>query len=98
MMGNFEFQNPWMLLLLLLIPLLIFLRIKRKKSADALKISSLKPFENSDSFLAKLKPLLYILRLISIFLIIIALARPQNVEMTSTVKSDKGVDIRSEEQ
>lgn len=92
-MGNFEFQNPWMLLLLLLIPLLIFLRVKRKKPVEALKISSLKPFENTDSFLGKLKPLLYILRLISIFLIIIALARPQIVEMTSTVKSDKGVDI-----
>lgn len=92
-MGNFEFQNPWLLLLLLLIPLLIFLRIKRKKPDDALKISSLKPFENSESLLAKFKPLLFVFRLIAIALMIIALARPQIVEMTSTVKSDKGIDI-----
>ncbi|MBA5629001.1 vWA domain-containing protein [Moheibacter lacus] len=92
-MGNFEFQNPWLLLLLLLIPLLIFLRIKRKKPDDALIISSLKPFENSESLLAKFKPLLFVFRLIAIALMIIALARPQIVEMTSTVKSDKGIDI-----
>ncbi len=92
-MGSFEFQNPWMLLLLLLIPLLIFLRIKRKKPDSALKMSSLKPFETTDSFLGKLKPMLYLMRLAAIFLIVIALARPQMVEMTSTVKSDKGVDI-----
>ena len=92
-MGNFEFQNPWMLLLLLLIPLLIYLRIKRKRPHSVLKISSLKPFETTDSFLGKLKPLLYVLRLATIALIVIALARPQIVEMTSTVKSDKGVDI-----
>ena len=92
-MGNFEFQNPWLLLLLLLIPLLLFLRFKRKKPQAALKISSLKPFENSDSFIGKLKPFLFVLRLVSIALIIIALARPQIVEMTSTVKSDKGIDI-----
>src|SRR5690606_37376865 len=92
-MGSFEFQKPWMLLLLLLIPLLIFLRIKRKKPDSALKMSSLKPFETTDSFLGKLKPMLYLMRLAAIFLIVIALARPQMVEMTSTVKSDKGVDI-----
>src|SRR5690606_27178 len=92
-MGNFEFQNPWLLLLLLLIPLLIFLRIKRKKPDDAVKISSLKPFENSDSFIAKIKPILFVLRLFVIGLMVIALARPQIVEMSSTVKSDKGIDI-----
>jgi Ca-activated chloride channel family protein len=92
-MGNFEFQNPWLLLLLLLIPLLIYLRYKKKQNPPAVKISTLKPFENSESFLAKLKPLLFALRLAALSLMIIALARPQIVEMTSTVKSDKGVDI-----
>lgn len=92
-MGNFEFQNPWLLLLLLLIPLLIFLQIKRKKQVDGLKISSLKPFENAGSIWAHFKPLLFVLRLFVIGLMVIALARPQIVEMTSTVKSDKGIDI-----
>ncbi len=92
-MGNFEFQNPWLLLLLLLIPMLVFLRIKRKKPENALKISSLKPFEDSDSLIAKFKPLLFVLRLLAIAFMVIALARPQIVEMSSTVKSDKGIDI-----
>lgn len=92
-MGNFEFQNPWLLLLLLVIPLIIFIRIKRKNPQPAMKISSLKPFAESESFISKLKPILLVLRLIAIGLFIIALARPQIVEISSTVKSDKGVDI-----
>lgn len=92
-MGNFEFQNPWLLLLLLVIPLIIFIRIKRKNPQPAMKISSLKPFAKSESFISKLKPLLLVLRLMAIGLFIIALARPQIVEISSTVKSDKGVDI-----
>lgn len=92
-MGNFEFHNPWLLLLLLLIPVLIYLRIKKGKKNTAIQISSLKPFEGSDHFLGKIKPFLYVLRLISISLMIIALARPQIVKTTTTVKSEKGVDI-----
>lgn len=93
MTGNFEFQSPWLLLLLLLLPLMIYLRYRKKRAEPAVKISSLKPFENSVNFLSRLKPLLYFLRLTAIGLMIIALARPQIVEMTSTVKSDKGIDI-----
>lgn len=92
-MGNFEFQNPWLLLFLLIIPLIIFFRIKSRKPQPAMKISSLKPFAASESFLSKLKPFLFVLRLIAIALFVIALARPQIVEISSTVKSDKGVDI-----
>lgn len=92
-MGNFEFQNPWLLLLLLIIPLIIFFRIKKRSPQPAMKISSLKPFAASESFLSKLKPFLFVLRLVAIGLFIIALARPQVVEISSTVKSDKGVDI-----
>lgn len=92
-MGNFEFQNPWLLLFLLIIPLIIFIRMKRKNPQPAMKISSLKPFAEAESFLSKLKPLLLVLRLIAIGFFIVALARPQIVEISSTVKSDKGVDI-----
>ena len=93
MTGNFEFQNPWVLCLLILIPFLIYLKFKKRKQNDAVKISSLKPFGNSGSFLSQIKPLLYFLRILTIGFIIVALARPQIVEMTSTVKSDKGIDI-----
>lgn len=92
-MGNFEFQNPWLLLLLLIIPLIIFIRMKRKNPQPAMKISSLEPFADSESFMSKLKPFLLVFRLIAIGLFIIAIARPQIVEIGSTVKSDKGIDI-----
>lgn len=93
MTGNFEFQNPWLLLLLLVLPLMIYLRYRKEHPEQGVRISSLRPFENSGNFLASLRPLLYFLRLATIGLMIVALARPQIVEMTSTVKSDKGIDI-----
>lgn len=92
-MTSFEFQNPWWLLLLLLIPIMIYFKIKRKTPQPALHLPTLKAFHTHKSFLYYLKPLLYVLRLTAIALMIIALARPQNVEISSTVKSEKGVDI-----
>lgn len=92
-MRNFEFQNPWLLLLLLLIPLLIWLRYRNRNPDSAVKISTLKPFEFSDSWLGRLKPLLNILRWASLALLIVALARPRIVHTSSTVRSDHGIDI-----
>lgn len=92
-MGTFEFQNPWWLLLLLLIPFLVFQRIRKRKKQTAIHISTLKPFENTDNFLSQIKPILFIFRLLALGFIIIALARPQYVKSSSTVKSEKGVDI-----
>ncbi|MGB3454236.1 MAG: VWA domain-containing protein [Moheibacter sp.] len=93
MIGNFEFQFPWALLLLLLLPLLVYSHYRRKNKKAGVKISTLKPFENSHSFLTELKPFIYLLRILALALIIIALARPQIVEATTTVKSDQGIDI-----
>ena len=93
MIGNFEFQNPWFLLLLLLIPVLLYMRLKKKKTIPSVQISSLKPFEGSDDFLGKLKPYLFVLRLLALGLMVVALARPQIVKTTTSVRSDKGIDI-----
>lgn len=92
-MGNFEFQNPWWLLLFVAIPFLIFLKLRKKLPQSTLKMSSIKPFEQSRDLLIYFKPVLYVLRLAGISFLIIAMARPQNVEVSSTVKSDKGVDV-----
>jgi len=43
--------------------------------------------------LSKLKPVLYIFRLIAISLLIVALARPRNVSVSSRTKTNKGIDI-----
>lgn len=93
MIGNFEFQNPWFLLLLLLIPVLLYMRLKKKKTIPSVQISSLKPFEGSDDFLGKLKPYLFVLRLLALGFMVVALARPQIVKTTTSVRSDKGIDI-----
>lgn len=93
-MSNFEFQNPWLLLLLLLIPFLIFWQIKqRKKKKLAMQISTLRAFGNSKSALSNLRPILNILRILALALCIIALARPRIVDVSTKIKSDKGVDI-----
>lgn len=92
-MGSFEFQYPWVLLLLFTIPLLIYLQFRKKQDRGAVKISTLRPFRGASSLLGQMKPLLFVFRLIAIILMIFALARPQEVKMTTTVKTDKGVDI-----
>jgi len=71
----------------------LFLRFRKKPRRDAVKISTLRPFKDADSLLGKLRPLLYLFRLIALALMIFALARPRIVKMTTTVKTDKGVDI-----
>src|SRR5690606_33734534 len=45
------------------------------------------------SYLGKVKPLLFLLRLGALALIILGLARPQTVDVTSRTKSTQGIDI-----
>jgi len=94
MMGNnLEFTNPGFLWLLLVIPILAawyFFTIK--KDGATLKMASTKGFIKQDIF-ARLKPLLYLLRLLAVALLIIALARPRNVEVSQRTKTTRGIDI-----
>ena len=93
-MQNFEFLNPQFLWLLVLIPMLaVWYFIIRKKDSATLTIASTKGFELKPSILSKLKPLLYVLRLLALALLIVALARPRNVEVSKRTKTNKGIDI-----
>ncbi len=93
-MFNFEFQNPWFLLLLLVLPFFIYREIKKSKQKKAsLKVGSLKAFGNARSNLSKYKPLLFLMRMCALALCIIAFARPRVVDVTTQVKADEGVDI-----
>ena len=68
--NNFEFNNPEFLWLLTLIPFLAtWFFLVRKKETATLTVSSLKGFNTTSSFLPKLKPLLPIIRLISLSLL-----------------------------
>lgn len=94
MFSNFEFSNPEFFWLLLALPVAIAWYIwKRKKQTASVRISSIKGFKSSSSFLAKLRPLLFILRLATLALIITALARPRNVEVSTKTKTTRGIDI-----
>lgn len=94
MMQNFEFLNPQLLWLLVLIPILaLWYYLVDKKDSATLTMASTKGFEMKPSVLSKLKPLLYVLRLSAISLLIIALARPRNVSVSKRTKTNKGIDI-----
>jgi Ca-activated chloride channel family protein len=59
----------------------------------ALKISSIKGFKTGKNWLAKLRPLLFFLRLIAISALIVAMARPRTVDESTRIKTSKGIDI-----
>ncbi|MCK5678906.1 MAG: BatA domain-containing protein, partial [Flavobacteriaceae bacterium] len=93
MINNLEYTNPEFLWLLLVIPILaIWYFFMQKKDSANLKIASTKGFAQQ-SLLAKLKPILYLLRLLAIILLIVALARPRIVEVSKKTKITRGIDI-----
>ena len=93
-MNKVTFLNPEFFWLFALIPVLISWQIwKRKEQTTTLKMSSLKGFEYSKSILPKLKPMLFVFRILALSSIIIALARPRTVDVSSQTKTTKGIDI-----
>lgn len=94
MFANFNFENPEFFWLLLLLPLAIGWYIwKRNKQTAALKISSTKGFRGNSGLLPKLRPVLFILRLLTLALIITAMARPRTVDVSTQSSSTQGIDI-----
>ncbi|MGK0307773.1 MAG: Ca-activated chloride channel family protein [Urechidicola sp.] len=92
MWSNFEFTQPHFLWLLLIVPLLaIRYLFVRKKDSATLTLSSTRSFK--PTILSRLKPLLHVLRLLAISALIVALARPRNVSVSSRVNTNKGIDI-----
>jgi Ca-activated chloride channel family protein len=93
-MTNVTFLNPEFFWLFLLLPLLIvWYFFKNKEEKPTLKISSLKGFQTTTSVLPKLKPLLFVLRLVALSSLIIALARPRSVDVSNKSNNTNGIDI-----
>ncbi len=93
-MGKVTFLNPEFFWLFALLPIAIGWYVwKRKEQTATLKISSTKGFGTSGSILAKIKPLLYVLRILALSFIIVAMARPRTVDISNKTKSTKGIDI-----
>jgi len=90
---NFTFENPSWFWLFLSIPLAVFWYWrKRQEQTATLKISSTQGFSKK-STLAQLRPLLFILKMLSLALLIIAMARPRTVDVSTKVKKTEGIDI-----
>lgn len=65
----------------------------RKKDGASLTVSTTKSFEVKGSFLPKLKFVLPLFRLLALAILIVALARPRNVEVSTKVNATRGIDI-----
>ncbi len=92
MMKDVTFLNPEFFWLFLLLPVaMVWLYWKRKDSTATLKMSSLSGF--STTWKTKLKPYLVVFRILALSSLIIAMARPRTVDISSQTKSTKGVDI-----
>ena len=94
MFEGIYFATPGYLWLLSMIPLVVgWHAFTRKKSQAVLKISSLEGFRSKSSFLSRLQPLLFVLKILSLVLIVMALARPQTMDVSTRTKTNKGIDI-----
>ena len=94
MFEGIEFLNKEFFWLFLLLPLAVLWYVfKRKQQTAELKISSIKGFKVESSLLPKLRPLLFVLRLVALSFLIVALARPRTSDETTKTKTTKGIDI-----
>ena len=94
MLEGIEFVNKEFFWLLLALPLAVLWYVfKNKKQTAELKISSLNGFKLTKSWLPKLRHLLFVLRLLALGLLIMALARPQSVDVSTKTKTTRGIDI-----
>lgn len=93
-MKDVTFLHPGFFWLFALLPLAIGWYIwKRKQQTAALTVSSLNGFKAKPSLLARLKPVLFVLRLLALSAMIVALARPRSVDVNSRTKTTRGIDI-----
>nr|WP_321234748.1 VWA domain-containing protein [uncultured Psychroserpens sp.] len=94
MLEGVEFLNKEFFWLFLLLPLAItWYFFKRKYQTAELKMSSIKGFKVGNSILPKLRPLLFVCRLLALAFLITALARPRTSDETTKTKTTKGIDI-----
>jgi Ca-activated chloride channel family protein len=92
---NFQFASPWLLALVLIVPLLVTRNFLNKKATKPATIKYTRTNLMNGlptSWRIKMKPLGYVLCMIAITLAILALARPQFVQGRETI-SGEGVEI-----
>lgn len=91
---NSSFMHPHFLWLLLVLPIALFWHYFIKNQQDvALKMSTTEGLSTQKTLLIKLRPFLYVLKLLALGFIIIALARPRNTQKSSYTDNTSGIDI-----
>tara|TARA_B110001452_G_scaffold35230_1_gene27132 strand:+ start:738 stop:1742 length:1005 start_codon:yes stop_codon:yes gene_type:complete len=94
MIFKIEFLNPEFLWILIVVPIAItWFVLKKNKLNNSISIPNTSALLSQSSILPKLKPYLNILRIFSLIFIIIALARPQTIDVSTKVKNNQGIDI-----
>ena len=94
MILKIEFLNIEFLWLLVVIPLLaLWYSYTGKYKSNTLNFSNSGAFLESKSFIVWIEPILRIFRMIALTLLIIALARPQVIDISTRVKNNRGIDI-----
>ena len=92
-MDNIVFKNPEFLWLLILLPVIAFMLYKFKfVRLNNFKFSNLESFD-SKTLKSKLYPIINAFRTITLLLVIVALARPQEISNSTRTKTSSGIDI-----
>lgn len=91
---HISFAHPIFFGLFLLIPVLIWWQLRnQKKSAPALRLSTLSGLRNvQPGWRVRFKPVLTVSRVLALSALIVALARPQSSNVTENIDSE-GIDI-----
>ncbi len=94
MLEGIEFLNKQFFWFFLLLPLaIVWYLFKNRKQTAELRMSTLKGFKLTSSWLPKAKHVLFVFRLLALTLLITAMARPRTVDVSSKTKTTRGIDI-----
>ena len=94
MLNEIQFANPdYLWAVLAIIPLIVWYVFNRKKQQAKLKLSSLEGFKGTQSVWVSLYPMLFVFRVFALLLLILAIARPQTIDVSTRTKTNKGIDI-----
>lgn len=90
----YRFEDPWFLVLLLALPVMVWLYVRRRRArSGALRFSDVESLKRSDvRRTGRYRHGLFVLRLLALGALVVAFARPQT-GVTSETVSAEGIDI-----
>ncbi len=92
LLSNYEFYNPWFLLLLLAIPLLWFYKKKNSKEEPRFKLPNASSLGTAATIKTSILRILPLLKYLGLASLIVAFARPRAIISEEEVKAE-GIDI-----